>query len=249
MSEPIEISRHGRIVHMRLSRPEKRNALTGQMYRTMTQTMQEADAAGDVSALIFSGAGGVFTAGNDILDFVQNTRDHEKPAATGFIEQLAICQTPMIAAIDGLAIGVGTTMILHCDFAYATPASQFKMPFVDLGLVPEAASSKLVPERLGWKKAAELLMLGDGFDAREAERLGFINGVVAQADLLAHAFGIAERLGAKPRAALAATRQLMRAGASETRAVMARESAVFGERLASAETQRIFAAFLGRSKA
>ena len=160
---------------------------------------------------MLSGKGGVFTAGNDIADFLavaaRGTGDFP---AWRFVSKLAEFEKPLIAAIDGLAIGVGTTLCFHCDLVYAAPAARFQMPFVNLGLVPEAGSSLLAPQRFGRAKAAEFLLLAEPFGADEALRLGLVNAVLPQAELMAHAMGRAAALAAKPRAALLATRRLLR---------------------------------------
>ena len=200
-------------------------------------------------AIVFAGGAGVFCAGNDIADFLQaGAKGLSGSPALQFIRKIATCTVPMIAAVDGLAIGIGTTMTLHCDLVYASPRAVFKMPFVDLGLVPEAGASLLVPARFGMGKATEMLMLGDAFDAGEAQRIGLVNAMIAPDQLLAHALAQAERLAAKPGEALAATRRLMRGDIAALSARIETEIEAFSKGMQSAEARQIFAAFLAKSK-
>jgi enoyl-CoA hydratase/carnithine racemase len=191
----------------------------------------------------------VFTAGNDIGDFLTGTRDENGSPALRFIQTIALCDTPIVAAVDGNAVGVGTTMLFHCDLVYAAPSAKFRMPFIDLGLVPEAASSMMVPLSVGMAKASEWLLLGDAFDAHEAHRCGVINQVVPAGELIQTARKAAARLAAKPAQALAATRRLMRGDRQAIRAQMARESEAFAAALESPEAKAAFSAFLSKAKA
>src|SRR5206468_3862814 len=161
-------------------------------------------------AVLLTGTDGVFTAGNDIGDFLAGIRDAHGSPAFRFIQKIALCETPVVAAVEGNAVGVGTTMLFHCDLVFAAPSAKFRMPFIDLGLVPEAASSMTVPLRVGMAKASEWLLLGDAFDAEEAYRAGLVNKVVPAGELIETALQAATRLAAKPAQALAATRRLMR---------------------------------------
>ncbi len=168
----------------------------------------------DIGAVVIAGRGGVFTAGNDIVDFLSIAAAGARAShfanfpAGRFVARLAELGKPLIAAVDGLAVGIGTTLCFHCDLVYATPAARFLMPFVNLGLVPEAGSSMLAPLRFGRARAAEFLMLAEPFDGEAAVELGFVNALVAADALLAHALGKAAALAAKPRSALLATRRL-----------------------------------------
>ena len=194
---------------------------------------------------MLSGKGGVFTAGNDIADFLAvATRGPSDFPAWRFVSKLAEFEKPLIAAVDGLAIGVGTTLCFHCDLVYAAPQARFQMPFVNLGLVPEAGSSLLAPQRFGRAKAAEFLLLAEPFGADEALRLGLVNAVLPQAELMAHAMGRAAALAAKPRAALLATRRLMRGDPEALKAQMAAETHAFSAALKSPEAHAAFQAFL-----
>jgi enoyl-CoA hydratase/carnithine racemase len=162
--------------------------------------------------------------------------------------RLADFEKPLVAAVDGLAVGVGTTLCFHCDLVYATPAARFHMPFVNLGLVPEAGSSLLAPQRFGHAKAAELLMLAEPFDGEAALALGLVNALVPADSLLAHAVGKAAALAAKPRSALLATRRLMRGDLAPLKARMAEENQAFAAALASSEARAAFMAFMAGQK-
>ena len=249
MSEHILIDRTGSVLRLTMARMEKKNALTSAMYQAMTQTLAAAESDG-TRAIVFAGGEGVFCAGNDIADFMMAAGGSGMAGspALQFIRKIATCTVPMIAAVDGLAIGIGTTMTLHCDLVYASPRAVFKMPFVDLGLVPEAGSSLLVPQRFGLGKASEMLLLGDAFDATEAHRTGLVNAILAPENLLAHAMAQAERLAAKPREALAMTRQLLRGDTAAVSARIETEIEAFSTRMKSAEARQIFMAFLAKSK-
>jgi len=245
----IEVSREGAVLSAAFARPHKKNAITGAMYETLIEAFETAERDASVGALVLSGKGGVFTAGNDIADFLAVAM-HEAGEfpAWRFVSKLAEFGKPLVAAVDGLAIGVGTTLLFHCDLVYATPQARFQMPFVDLGLVPEAGSSLLAPQRFGRAKAAEFLMLGEPFGAEEALRLGLVNAVLPQGELLAHAMEKAAALAAKPRAALLATRRLMRGDNEAVKARMAEEMHAFSGALKSPQAHAAFQAFLSAGK-
>jgi enoyl-CoA hydratase/carnithine racemase len=248
-SEHVLASREeGDVLLLRLARPEKKNALTGAMYDALTDALKAADKPGSgIGAVVLAGAPGMFTAGNDIADFVAFSERglNERPAGR-FIRMLARLETPLVAAVDGPAVGIGTTLTLHCDLVYAAPGARFLMPFVDLGLVPEAGSSYLLPHRVGHAKAAELLMLAEGFDAAEAHRLGLVNAVVPADDLVAHALAQARRLAQKPRGALAATRRLLKGNRDDLESAMTDEMEAFTAALQTPEAKAAFARFLDR---
>ncbi|HET6375450.1 MAG TPA: enoyl-CoA hydratase-related protein, partial [Methylocella sp.] len=179
----IKIERQGAVLRITFDRPEKKNALSRAMYLAAASALREASSVPAAGAIVLAGSGGVFTSCNDIADFLDPcTDDGEFPAFT-FIKALAACETPLVAAIEGLAIGIGATMMLHFDLVYVAPDTIFRLPFADLGLVPEAASSLLLPQRIGMAKAAELLLLGESFDAQEAVRLGLANAIVPETQL------------------------------------------------------------------
>lgn len=242
MSEDIERIEQGGIIEIHMDRPDKKNALTAAMYRAMTDALADASARPDIGVVLFAGRGDAFSAGNDLTDFTRGPEGGQ--AAFEFIQAIAAFEKPIVAAVQGLAVGLGTTMLFHCDLVYAAPDARFIMPFVNLGLVPEAGSSLLAPAILGHAKAAAMLLLGDPMDAQTADQAGLISAIIPAADLLAHARSKAAALMAKPPQALAATRRLLRGDRSSLQARMAEEAALFATMLKSPEAQEAFAAFL-----
>lgn len=232
-----------------LDRPEKKNALTGAMYDAMRGALEGADASEAVGAVVFAGQPGAFSAGNDIADFVTRVdKPFGEAPSLRFIRQLARTRTPMVAAVDGVAVGIGTTLTLHCDLVYASPAARFRLPFVELGIVPEAAASYLLPRRVGRLKASELMLLCEMFGPDQAEALGLLNAVVPSDMLVEHAVAQAGRLAAMPRGALAAARALIRGDQERVEATVEAEAVAFDRQLRTEETQAIFRAFLNRAK-
>lgn len=203
------MSTAGDVVTIRLRRPDKRNAITAAMYTTLADALIAAEASG-AAVVVLSGAGGAFTAGNDLQDMRDNPPVGDNPPPVRFLSALCALGAVLVAAVDGPAVGVGTTVLLHCDLVYATARSTFRLPFVDLGLVPEAASTLLLPQLVGHQRAADLMLFGERFDAAAAEDVGIVNTVVADGDALDQL--VAERtaaLAGKPRAALRATKALL----------------------------------------
>ncbi len=250
MTDEIQVRRMGEVQIVRINRPEKKNALTRAMYDTMTAALKEAETDDAVAVNLIIGAGGVFCAGNDITDFAKRATDLGRPGgASSLIQTLPTLAKPVVAAVDGLAIGVGVTMLFHCDLVYASPRASFRTPFLDLGLVMEAGSSYLAPSIMGHQRAFELLCLGEPYDADAGLRAGFVNRVIPAEDLEAEALKAAGRLAAKPRAALIAAKRLMKVGVKE-RALeqMGREAVLFAELLQSPEAREAFAAFLDKRK-
>jgi enoyl-CoA hydratase/carnithine racemase len=248
MMSEVRNTRDGDLLILTLDRASKKNALTGAMYDALTAALDEAAADTSIGAIVIEGSGGCFTAGNDIADFLEHAGAFDSSPALTFIRRIASCDTPIVAAVDGVAVGVGTTMLLHCDLVYATSRAQFRMPFVDLGLVPEAGASLLVPARIGFVRATELLLLGDGFDAETARTLGLINEVVAVDELRERALAQARRLAAKPRNALRAARRLMRGDRAAVLARIEDEAKAFAAALAGSEARGAFQAFMARSR-
>ena len=231
---------------IRLTRTSKKNALTAQMYAALRAALVDGDQRADVAAHVLTGSGGMFSAGSDIAEFM--ARAQGNAGLTGpiveFIRYLPLIRKPLIAAVDGIAVGVGTTLLLHSDLVYASPSATFRTPFLDLGLVPEAGSSLLAPLRMGHARAFELLALGETFSAERALAAGLVNAIVPAAELDATAHAAAKRLAAKPPEALALCRRLLR---GEPHAVSARideEIEIFAKRLMSAEAREAFQAFL-----
>ncbi len=252
MSESVHITREGAVSLVTLARPEKKNALTSAMYERLIAAFLEASGDADVGALVLTGSQGVFTAGNDIGDFLaatmQASASNMEGAGSRFIRTLATFDKPLVAAIEGLAVGIGTTLCFHCDLVYAAPSALFSMPFVNLGLVPEAGSSLLAPQRFGAARAAEALLLAEPFDAQAARDLGLVNAIVEPAALLGHALAKARALAAKPREALLATRRLLRGDPTALLARMDEELRLFYERLRSPEARAAFLAFMQKAK-
>lgn len=241
MSEHIRVAVAESVCTVAIDRPGKKNALTREMYGALADAIAQTAAEPAIRCLLLTGADDVFCAGNDIGEF----RQAPDPAAPRHSERfyfgLARLEKPVVAAVPGLAIGIGCTMLLHADLVFAAPEARFRLPFVDLGVVPELGSSLLVPWLVGRHRAAELMLLGEFFDAATAERLGLVNRVVPRAALLAEAAATARALALKPAAALAATKRLLRPDMPALLARMTEERAIFAERLASAETQAIMA--------
>jgi enoyl-CoA hydratase/carnithine racemase len=243
----VEVGRNGAVLELTLNRPAKKNALTNAMYRSLNVALHEAERDRDIGVVLISGAGGVFCAGNDIGDFVAAVQGGEMVGAD-FIRKIAGFSKPVVAAVDGLAIGVGCTMLLHCDLIYATPESRFSLPFVDLGLLPEAGASLLLPRRVGMARASAWLLAGESFSADEALAAGLLNAVVPAGNLLATAREKAALLAAKPRTALMAARKFLRGDREEILARIETELEAFRNALASPQAQAVLAAFLNKGK-
>ena len=248
MTEHVELDRDGQVLCVTLARTEKKNALTGAMYQALTDAFAKASRDETIGALLIRGKDGVFTGGNDIADFLAGVGTIETSPGTLFIRALAAFEKPLVAAIEGPAIGIGTTLCFHCDLVYAAPSARFQMPFVSLGIVPEAGSSLLAPQRFGYARAAEAILLGESFDAAAARDRGLVNAVVEPAALYAHALEKAQALAAKPRDALLATRRLLRGDPAVLKARMDEELRLFGEAVRSPQARAAFTAFMQRPK-
>ncbi|WP_036293749.1 enoyl-CoA hydratase-related protein [Methylosinus sp. PW1] len=249
LDREIRIHRDGPLLRIVLDRPAKRNALDKSMYEAMISAFAKADAEEEIRAIVLSSAGDDFTAGNDLEDFRRPLDNPHDFPALRFVRALAALQTPLVAAVAGDAIGVGVTMLFHCDLVYASHGARFKMPFVDLGVIPEAASTLLVPQRIGLVKATEFLLLCDSFGASEALRLGVVNAVAGFDEVEEMAVGAARRLAAKPRAALAATRRLLRGDTAAVAARIEEEAALFAAALTMRETRARLEAFFAGAPA
>ena len=237
------------VFHLEMARPEKKNALTATMYGALAEALAAADADPAVQVILISGAGGNFTAGNDLADFLATPPMEESAPVYQFIQGFARLEKPFVAAVEGVAIGVGTTMLLHCDLAYAGASARFAVPFANLGLTPEAASSLLLPLRAGHARAAEMLMLGEVFTAQTAFEVGIVNAVLPDGKVLDHALERCRKLTSQPAASLRLTKQLMkRAQAALVREIMGVEAGVFRERLVSPEAKEAFSAFFEKRK-
>ena len=247
MTETVLLARDAGVLTIRMNRAEKKNALDRAMYRAMAEALASAESEEAIRAVLIAGAPGAFTAGNDIADFVAFAQDGQRPSEVeAFLLALVRSSKPLVAAVDGLAIGIGTTMLMHCDLVFATPRSIFRTPFVDLGLVPEAASSLIAPRLMGPQRAFALLAAGETFDAQAACEANFVTRVVDDAEEAARLASAA--LAQKPPEALRISRELVRGDRSAVEERIGVEIDHFAERLTSREAQAAFAAFMARSK-
>jgi enoyl-CoA hydratase/carnithine racemase len=241
------------VATIEIARPEKKNALTVAMYQAMADALNAAREDGAVRAVLITGQPGIFTSGNDVEDFLtrppgQGSDSMDSPVFR-FMRALLDCDKPVVAAVTGAAIGIGTTMLLHCDFVYVSDEARLAMPFVALGLVPEYASSLVVPQLMGHRRAAEKLLLGDPFTPEQAVECGVASAVLPAGEVVAHARRVAERVNALPPGAVREAKQLMRAPQRElTLQTIRTEGEVFGRRLRSPEAMEAFQAFLQKRK-
>ena len=246
MQQQILVHEADGVLELCFNRPGKKNAITGAMYDALTAALLDAAERTAIRVVLIAGSGETFTAGNDIKDFLGMTGGLGDTPPSRFIHAIATFTKPLVAAVHGPAIGVGATLLLHCDLVYASPDASLLVPFVDLGLVPEAGSSMLLPMRVGYARAAALLMLGEAMDAQEALAAGLVNAIVPVDALHGHARAKALKLASKPPGALAATRALMRGDLGALHAHMRQESAAFSQALKGAEAKEAFTAFLER---
>ena len=233
-----------------LARPEKKNALTGAMYQRARRRFRRSRSDETVGAVLLARQGRAYSppATTSAIFWRRRAGRREARAGTVFIKALAAFEKPLVAAVEGPAIGIGTTLCFHCDLVYAAPSARFQMPFVNLGLVPEAGSSLLAAQRFGAARAAEFIMLAESFDAAAARELGLVNAIVEPGELYAHALAKAQALAAKPRDALMATRRLMRGDPRPLKARMDEELRLFGEAVRSPEARAAFTAFMEKAK-
>ena len=234
------------VMTIRMNRPDKKNALTADMYSRMSAGLDEANANGDVNAILILGSTGAFSSGNDIGDFMQvaMSGNREDMSVFGFLERIIQAPKPIIAGVDGLAIGIGTTMLMHCDYVVASDTSLFKTPFVDLGLVPEAGSSLIGPEMMGYHKAFALLGMGESFSSEDAKDAGFVTKVCSSDALEQTAMDAAHNIASKPQEALKLSRDMLRGDRADILKRMREEAVVFGERLESEEAKTAFMSFM-----
>ena len=232
--------------HVVLDRPEKKNALTVAMYAAMADAVASA-ADDDIGALLIRARGDTFTAGNDLRDFLERPPHGPDAPVFRFLTGLATTDVPIVAAVRGAAVGIGTTMLLHCDIVYASPTAKFKVPFVDLGLVPEAASSVLLPRRIGRARAGAALYLGEPINAGQAFADGIVTKVVPDEELDVVAELAARTVALKPREAVRATKRLLTYDRDAVLAAIARETVAFEERLASVEARSAMSSFFERA--
>jgi enoyl-CoA hydratase/carnithine racemase len=244
MSE-ILTERAGSILRVTLNRPAKKNAMTSSMYVTLAEVLNDAAKDDEVRVVLWSGAGDSFSAGNDLEDFLKNPPGPGESPQAQLASALLNFDKPLIAAVQGVAIGGGTTLLTHCDFVYAGESSKFQLPFVNLGLVPEFGSSWSLPARGGYLRAAELIMLGQPFDARLAAEIGLVTQVVSDDRVLDTAIETASKLATKPPAALQACKRLIkRYPRKQIDEAIKVENEEFASRVRSAEAREAFTAFL-----
>jgi len=245
----IIVADDGAVRTIRMNRPEKKNALTLAMYDAMAAAIEDAGARDDIACILLAGQAGGFCAGNDIVDFVEMT----KTGALGapilrFLHALNRADKPLVAAVAGRAVGVGTTMLLHCDHVVAAEDALLSTPFVALGLVPEAGSSLIAPRLMGHARAFELLVMGRALSAAAAKEAGIVNAVVAAAELESATLAAARTIAALPPHAVAASRRLMRGTLAQIDGQIDAEAEAFRKRLSSPEAKAAFAAFLNKKK-
>jgi enoyl-CoA hydratase/carnithine racemase len=244
MTEHIKIEQKDHVLTLTFARPDKKNALTNAMYGALADAILDAETNPAVRAIELRGEGDMYTAGNDIAEFATMATGQFRGErhVSRFIDAIARATKPMVAAVQGRAVGIGTTMLLHCDFVVLAENALLSTPFVGLALVPEAASSLLLPARIGYARAYEMFALGEILDAKTALALGVANRVVPLERLHAEAASVAARLAKQPAGSLAATKRLMR-NAETLVAQMGAESRIFTERLTTSEAREAFAAF------
>lgn len=245
----ILLSKANGILTIEFNRPDKKNAITAAMYQTMADALQDAETDGAVRAILFLGKPEIFSAGNDIDDFIKQPPLGKDSPVLQFLWQISHVTKPVVAAVAGMAVGIGTTLLLHCDLVYAADNAKFSLPFAQLGLCPEAASSLLLPQIAGYQRAAEKLMLGEAFSAAEAHDMGIVNRILPGDQLTAFAHAQAAKLVALPASSIRVTKRLLRG--DQTAAIEKRieeEAHHFGAMLISPEAKEAFTAFLERRK-
>jgi enoyl-CoA hydratase/carnithine racemase len=248
-TEKVLITHEGRTLRIAFNNPKRKNSLTLDMYTAMADALLSAQDDPEIRVVLITGEGGAFTSGNDLVDFMKSPPIGESSPVARFLAALAAFTKPIVAAVSGPAIGIGTTMLLHCDLVVADETARFHMPFVNLALVPEAGSSLLLSSLVGHRLASELFLLGEAIDAPTACQYGIINRVCSSETLEAEARDLADRLAAQPPEALRQTKALMKHhGAAAVQETMKREGEIFRSRLASPEAMEAMQAFLGKRK-
>jgi enoyl-CoA hydratase/carnithine racemase len=248
MSDQVVVSRSDGVCEIQLNRPEKRNAITLAMYGALVDALNEARADDGVRVVLISGAGASFTAGNDLNDFVQADLGEDNNSIVRFLRLLPTFRKVLIAAVHGQTVGIGVTMLLHCDLVVAARGTQMTMPFVKLGLVPEAGSSLLLPRAVGHHRAAELLLLGKPFDAAAALEMGIVNRVVEDKALMDEARSLARTVAEQPPMALLTTKRLLRSEVGSVTGRVDEELEAFRAQLGSAEFKAAAEAFFAKAR-
>lgn len=250
MSDHVRVERRGALLAITLARPERRNAITVEMYEALAAAVEQANDDHSTRVISVRGEGEDFAAGNDLADFLGAApRDLDEIPVWRFLRALAACQTPIVAAVHGNCVGIGTTLLLHCDLVIAEEGARFSLPFVDLGLVPEAASSLLLPRLAGRRRAARYLLLGEAFGLDEAEAIGLVSHRAGAGSLEDRLRALIAALLAKPPEALRQTQRLLREGQRDSILErMQQEGQIFAERLGSPEVEEAITAFFEKRK-
>jgi len=242
--EQVRVHRRGAVCAIEIARPEKRNAITGGMYEALGEALGAAEADAGVRVVLFHGQREVFTAGNDLGDFLRRPPEGEDTPVFRFLRRVTAAAKPLVAAVEGPAVGIGTTLLLHCDLVFAGSDARFQLPFTKLGLVPEFASSYLLPLSAGWQRAAELLLLGEPFDTATAREAGIVTRIVEPGAAIAAGWQAAEKLAALPPASVRETKALMKDGHREAiGARLSMEGERFRRMLREPAAREAFAAF------
>ncbi len=245
----IRVQTENAVTTIAFDRADKKNAITAAMYAALVDALAAAADDPAVRCVVVHGSDQVFTAGNDVQDFLMNPPHGEDSPVSRFLRGIATFGKPLLAAVNGPAVGVGTTMLLHCDLVYAGESARFSTPFAQLGLCPEAASSLLLPSVAGYQRAAQALLLGEPFGPQQAREMGFVNAVLPDGETIPHTLAQAGKLARLPASSLRVTKRLMKQGQQEAIArQMSAEGAEFGVMLRSPEAREAFAAFLGKRK-
>jgi enoyl-CoA hydratase/carnithine racemase len=246
----IVVERSGEgVMTIALNRPDKKNAITSAMYQTMADALADAQEDATVRAILIRGGERAFSAGNDLEDFMKSPPSSEDAPVLQFLRRISSAEKPIVASVAGVAVGIGTTLLLHCDMVYAADSASFSLPFAQLGLCPEAASSLLLPRIAGFPLAAEKLLLGEAFDAHEAHRMGIVNRLLPAGEVDAFAYAQAVKLSALPASSLRATKMLMkRAQGQEVADRMKEEVVHFGKMLLAPEAREAMMAFFQKRK-
>ena len=244
----VRAETNNRVARIELARLDKKNAITTEMYVQLAEALAAADADREVRAVLLHGSRDCFTAGNDLSDFLKRPPGAKSPSWR-FFEVLPALSKPIVAAVGGPAVGIGTTLLLHCDLVYATPSARFQLPFVGLGIVPEFGSTYLLPLLAGYQRAAELMLLGQPFTAEKAHEVGIVTAVVPEAELFERAGKAAAALAELPPESIRLTMRLMKsAHADAVKQQIGEEGRIFVERLASPEAKEAMSAFLAKRK-
>ncbi len=244
MSEHVEVTETGGVVTVTLNRSEKKNALTRSMYTAMADALTRLDEMAELRTLVLTGTGDFFTSGNDINDFIEHPPCSPDSPVSKFLAGISTARKPLIAAVNGSAVGVGLTMLLHCDLVYVAEDARLTAPFTKLALVPEAASSMLLPQRVGHAKAGEIFLMGKAISGTEAAAIGLAGAALPASAVMGAATQAASTIAKLPPGAIQATKSLMRQPPEPVPDRMAREGKIFGERLTGPEAREAFTAFM-----